>query len=81
MFRVPLMGLEGTARLLDLPHGTLPAFDDLPVLNLFGQLSSLEALTRLGQTRRSEMVLTCEPSSENHIRPDYRGLLCVPRIG
>jgi len=79
MFRVPLMGMEGTARLLDLPHGTLPAFDDLPVLDLFGQLSSLETLTLLGQTRRSEMVPTCGPASENHIRPDYRGLLCAPR--
>ena len=79
MFRVPLMGLGGTTRLVDLPHGTLPPFDDLPVLDLFGQLSSLEALIRLGQERRSELIPTCERSSENRIRPDFRGLLCVPR--
>ena len=78
MFRVPLMGLEGTTRLMDLPHGTLPTFDDLPVLDLFGQLSSLETLMLLGQTRRSEMIPTCEHTSETHIRPDFRGFLCVP---
>ena len=78
MFRVPLMGLEGTTRFVDLPHGTLPAFHDLPVLDLFGQLSSLETLILLGQARRSEMVPACEPSSGGHIRPDFRGLLCVP---
>ena len=79
MFRVPLMGLEGTTRLLDLPRGTLPVFDDLPVLDIFGQLSSLETLTLLGHTRQSEMVPACELSSENRIRPDYRSLLCAPR--
>lgn len=79
MFRVPLMGLEDTTRLVDLPHGTLPAFDDLPVLDLFGQLSSLETLILLGQTRQLEMVPACEPSSEDHIRPDFRGLLCASR--
>ena len=80
MFRVPLMGLEGTTRLVDLPHGTLPAFDDLPVLDLFGQLSSLEILILLGKTRRSEMVPACEPFPENHhIRPDFKDFLCIPR--
>ena len=74
------MGLEGTTRLMDLPHGTLPAFDDLPVLDLFGQLSSLETLIRLGRTRRSEIIPTCELSPENYIRPDFRYLLCAPRV-
>jgi len=78
MFRVPLMGLEGTTQLMDLPHETLPVFDDLPVLDLFGWLSSLETLVRLGQARRSEMVPICDPSIENNIRPDIRDLLCVP---
>ena len=75
IFRVPLMGLEGTTRLLDLPHGMLPAFDDLPVLDLFGQPSSLETLVLVGQKRQSEIVPACDPSS---IRPDFRGLLCAP---
>ena len=74
------MGLEGTTRLMDLPHGTLPVFDDLPVLDLFGQLSSLETLIQLGRTRRSEIIPTCEPSPENYIRPDFRDLLCAPRV-
>ena len=80
MFRVPLMDLEGTTRLVDLPQGTLPVFDDLPVLDLFGQLSSLETLIQLGQARLSEMVTTCGHLSENHIRPDFRGFLCAPRV-
>ena len=79
MFRVPLMDLEGATRLLDLPYGTLPTFDDLPVLDLFGQLSSLDAIALLGQARRSEITPTCKPSSENNIRPDFRGLLCALR--
>ena len=77
-FRVPLMDPEGTTRLTDLPHGTLPLFDDLPVLDLFGQLSSLEGLILLGQTRRSEIFPTCEISSENRLRPDFRDILCAP---
>jgi len=77
-FRVPLMDLDGTTRLMDLPHGTLPSFNDLPVLDLFGQLSSLEALILLGQRRRSEMFPACELSPENRLRPDFRGLICVP---
>ena len=80
VFRVPLMGLEGTTRLVDLPHGTLPPFDDLPVLDLFGQLSSLEALILLGQRRQSEIVPACQPS-EYHLRPDFEDFLCAPRSG
>ena len=79
MFRVPLMGLEGTTRPTDLPHGTLPMFRDLPVLDLFGRLTSLETLIRRGQARRSEIIPTCELSPRTHIRPDFRDLLCVPR--
>ena len=78
MFRVPLMDLEGTTRLLDLPRGALPAFGDLPVLDLFGRPSSLESLIRLGQKRRSEMVPTCDPSYEDRIRPDFRDIICAP---
>lgn len=78
MFRVPLMSLEGTTRLVDLPHGTLPTFDELPVLDLFGRLSSLEDLILLGKTRRLEMIPACEHTSENHTRPDFGVLLCVP---
>lgn len=78
MFRVPLMALEGTTRLLDLPHEALPPFNDLPVLDLFGQLSSLENLILLGQKRQSEIVPGCDPSFEYRIRPDFRGLLCPP---
>ena len=77
-FRVTLMALEGTTRLVDLPHGQLPAFDDLPVLDLFGQLSYLETLILLGKRRQSEIVPVCDSSSEYHIRPDFRDLLCAP---
>lgn len=78
MFRVPLMDLRGS-RLMDLPLGTLPAFTDLPVLNLFGQLSSIESLISSGRRRQSEMVPTCESSPKSRVRPDFRGLLCVTR--
>ena len=77
MFRVPLIGLGGTTELTDLPHRTLPALNSLPVLNIFGQLSSLEALILLGEARQSEIVPTCEPSRKGQVRPDFAGLLCA----
>ena len=73
------MGLEGSTRLMDLPHGMLPSLDDLPVLDLFGRLSTLETLIRFGRKRQSEIVPACEPSSEHRIRPDFKSLLCTPR--
>ena len=42
--------------LLDLPRGTLPALDALPVLNLTGELSSLQDLRELVGNRRRELM-------------------------
>ncbi|KAJ7767459.1 hypothetical protein DFH07DRAFT_915684 [Mycena maculata] len=46
VFRLPLMKLEESWQLLDLPRGTLPRWGTLPVLNLTGFLSGLEEIGR-----------------------------------
>ena len=63
LFSLPLMHLSGGlagevasgARLLDLPGGALPDWERLPVLDLVGELSSMEAIQRRGDERRSEL--------------------------
>ncbi|KAJ6591739.1 hypothetical protein DFH09DRAFT_1273592 [Mycena vulgaris] len=44
VFRLPLMALSESRQLLDMPGGTLPRWEMLPVLNLTGCLSSLERI-------------------------------------
>jgi len=64
-FLLPLMKLsntqETTIGLLDLPGGVLPDWNLLPILNLTGSLTSLEALIDLGLARRMELS-TCSKS-------------------
>ncbi|KAI9573943.1 hypothetical protein HD554DRAFT_2183223 [Boletus coccyginus] len=84
LFSLPLMHLSGALagvddgahgpRLLDLPGGTLPDLDRLPVLDLVGEVSSMEAIQRRGDERRTEFgacldVVAALPSS-------VRDLLC-----
>ena len=55
-YTVPLMGLSQVGpRLKDLPNGQLPLWADLPVLNLLGELSTLETLAKLGHSRQLEL--------------------------
>jgi hypothetical protein len=62
LFVVPLMGLPGDTLggvgLLDLPGGGLPAWGALPVLDLTGAITSLDALKRQGERRMVELT-TC----------------------
>ncbi|KAJ7115787.1 hypothetical protein C8R44DRAFT_841743 [Mycena epipterygia] len=44
VFQLPLMPLNESWRLLELPGGMLPRWEELPVLNLTGCLSSLERI-------------------------------------
>ncbi|KAJ7504551.1 hypothetical protein B0H11DRAFT_1710127 [Mycena galericulata] len=44
VFRLPLMRLSESGKLLDLPGGTLPRWEELPVLNLTGFISSLSGI-------------------------------------
>ncbi|KIY70289.1 hypothetical protein CYLTODRAFT_392250 [Cylindrobasidium torrendii FP15055 ss-10] len=52
-FDLPLMGLEDVGL---LSRAELPEWDDLPVLNLTGFMSSLEDLGRIGAGRREELA-------------------------
>ncbi|TFK71609.1 hypothetical protein BDN72DRAFT_424768 [Pluteus cervinus] len=56
MFKVPLMGLSDHQKVLDFPHGQLPRWKALPVLNLNGSLSSLVGLDIDGRSRRIELT-------------------------
>ena len=62
LFSLPLMDLSGALagnalnpRLLDLPGGTLPDWDQLPVLDLLGELSSMDAIQKRGEERNAEL--------------------------
>jgi hypothetical protein len=69
-FFLPLMQDTRTARLhpgtelgvnlLDLPLSTLPEWSDLPVLDLWGDVSTLEKLRSVGLARRANMSV-CHP--------------------
>ena len=80
-FLLPLMdlpSLEGkrsSIGLLDLPMGTLPQWNMLPVLNLTGSLTTLELLTEVGLSRKAELrVHDCS----GFLLPfDVRDLTCI----
>ncbi|KAH7885858.1 hypothetical protein F5I97DRAFT_1876012 [Phlebopus sp. FC_14] len=62
LFRLPLMPLPGVSsdkspNILDLPGGTLPSWSTLPVLDLMGELSSMDTIEQRGALRRAELHL------------------------
>lgn len=78
MFNLPLMQLPESSeshgvQLLDLPHGQMPPWDRLPVLDLIGTLKTLDELEERG-VRRLEELLGCpavgrhEPGNAFNIR-------------
>jgi len=78
LFIVPLMQLTSaplppTPGLLDLPDKTLPDWNALPVLNLTGSLTTLEALVEEGQARRTELTGCTSPSALF----DIQDLMCI----
>ena len=65
LFTLPLMQLknvEGTgdntqaSGLLDLPEHELPAFDNLPILDLLGKLSTIWELEMRGRERQEDLI-------------------------
>ncbi|KZP01694.1 hypothetical protein CALVIDRAFT_492262, partial [Calocera viscosa TUFC12733] len=79
-FQVPLMGVDTSdygVNVLDLPQGTLPAWRDLPVVDLLGNIASLELLKWRGAYRHEEvtectrLLTLAEPSTH-----DATELLC-----
>lgn len=81
MFSLPLMHLSGALardaahgpRLLDLPGGTLPDLDRLPVLDLVGEVSSMEMIQQRGSERRAELAGCMGDTS---LPSTVRDLLC-----
>ena len=76
LFLLPLMQLPKERQncdLLDLPYGTLPQLDQLPVLNLTGSLTSAEAIVNIGRSRRDELI-GCGKPAESY---DIQSLMCI----
>ena len=84
LFSLPLMRLSGALaggdaahphdpRLLDLPGGALPDWGRLPVLDLVGEVSSMEAIQRRGDERRTELDACLGAAS---LPSSVRDLLC-----
>ncbi|KAF5383843.1 hypothetical protein D9615_003652 [Tricholomella constricta] len=69
----PSISLPPTIGLLDLPDGTLPQWNALPVLNLTGGLTTLETLVAVGHARRTELTgCTAAPAAF-----DIQELMCI----
>ncbi|CAE6425767.1 unnamed protein product [Rhizoctonia solani] len=68
-------GTELGVKLLDLPLSNLPSWTDLPVLDLWGDISSLEKLRNMGLDRRINMSV-CQPDEMEANALEY---LCPPR--
>ena len=83
-YDVPLMPLATftaetrSASLLELPGASLPAWDDLPVLDLWGVISSHQEIIRRGYDRH-ELVSGCL-SRLARFTYDARELLCSRTI-
>jgi len=76
LFLLPLMQLPKERQkcdLLDLPYGTLPPLDQMPVLNLTGSLTSVEAIVNAGRLRRDRLT-GCDNPAELY---DIRSLMCI----
>lgn len=76
LFLLPLMQLpkqRRTSPLLDLPDGNLPMLEDLPILNLTGFVTSLEALQERGSSRRFELF-NCDTPTMLY---DVLSLMCI----
>lgn len=76
LFLLPLMQLDKpreSSRLLDLPHGSLPPLAVLPILNLTGHITSLDALVMQGFARRAELF-NCGTSPDLYA---VQSLVCV----
>lgn len=78
-FILPLMelpvqsSLSPIVELLDLPDNTLPRWNELPVLNLTGSLTTLASLATVGFARRIELTgCTNTPALF-----DVRDLMCI----
>jgi hypothetical protein len=84
LFLLPLMSLSDnnnsslpSSGILDLPDEALPPWHSLPILNLTGSMTSLEALIDQGGRRRMQLTGCLEPSSlEYHVRD----LMCIRDI-
>jgi hypothetical protein len=87
LFSLPLMRLAGALassvgeaahgpRLLDLPGGVLPDWERLPVLDLVGEMSSMDVIQKRGDERRSELD-ACATTSVASLPLSVEDLFCL----
>ncbi|CAE6410546.1 unnamed protein product [Rhizoctonia solani] len=68
-------GTELGVKLLDLPLSNLPKWTNLPILDLWGEISNLERLRSVGLERRVNMSV-CQPDETETSALEY---LCAPK--
>lgn len=61
--------------LLDLPDRNLPPWESLPVLNLTGEMTTLDNMAAKGLARREEITGCSGPT--NSTAHDVQDLLCI----
>lgn len=87
LFDLPLMPLpqernvdflvENTPSILDLPFGSLPRWNSLPIVDLWGHLTSEEEIVRTGQARHQQMMTGCAALNTSASEFDAGLLLCT----
>jgi hypothetical protein len=82
-FLLPLMtwpdlkGRRSPSEILDLPEGTMPHWNALPVLNLTGSMTTLETLTQVGLSRKAELRVNRCSEMASVLPHDVRDLACI----
>ena len=72
-FDVPLQNIPS---ILDLPFDSLPRWDSLPIVDLWGHLTSEEQIVRTGQARHQQMMTFCAALNTSASEFDAGLLLC-----
>jgi hypothetical protein len=77
LMTLPDLGGKPSVGLLDLPGGTMPHWNSLPVLNLTGSLMTLEAIKQAGLSRKGELRLHECSSVPSFLPFTIRDLACI----
>ncbi|CAG8515441.1 27283_t:CDS:2 [Racocetra persica] len=74
VFGLPLMSENNV--ITGLPESRLPEFENLPIMDLLGNVVSSEEIIQRGRSFHSK-VSECPPNDSNEIKYDPEDLLCV----
>ncbi|CAG8772734.1 15007_t:CDS:1, partial [Racocetra fulgida] len=74
VYGLPLMSENNV--ITGLPESRLPEFENLPIMDLLGNVVSSEEIIQRGRSLHSK-VSECPPNDSNEIKYDPEDLLCV----